>query len=218
MTLPLPLNPEKKKVKTKKNKTKRKAIIARCRQFFTFLQRQPKLEATVDYVFAASRYKIRIPSNSCIIMFTLQSCIVEKPQKNTKPIVVKPDISTFEKQYPPNTPGNLALHFARDQVFQRKVHVTITAVDSFGNFLGNLFINNKDFTLSLLEQGHARIHNRSARNLPQYDTYKKAEDAAKKELKGLWATFEETENERRTKEPAESQAAPSEKKKVFPLP
>jgi len=80
-----------------------------------------------------------------------------------------------------------------------------------------LYVDGKDFTLTLLEQGHARLRNRPAKELPEYESYKKAEDAAKKDSRGLWATFDfEGELERKTKDLADLQAIQSEKES-FPI-
>uniref|UniRef100_A0A6B2KX68 Uncharacterized protein n=1 Tax=Arcella intermedia TaxID=1963864 RepID=A0A6B2KX68_9EUKA len=192
---------------------KRKALTIKCRQFLPFLQKHAKIDAVVEYVFAASRYKMVIPSNSCVIMFSLQGMLVERPERKEVPgSAMKPDISAFDKQFPPTTPGNIALHFARDEVFQRKVQITVTNLDKFGNFMGVMFVNGKDFALSLLEQGHARIHTRATRNLPNFTAYKAKEDEAKKALAGLWATFDfAAEAEKKAKEIAQRNAARSQK-------
>eukprot|EP01123_Difflugia_compressa_P005883 TRINITY_DN179_c0_g1_i4.p1 TRINITY_DN179_c0_g1~~TRINITY_DN179_c0_g1_i4.p1 ORF type:complete len:1062 (-),score=234.95 TRINITY_DN179_c0_g1_i4:108-3206(-) len=170
--------------------TKSSNLIAKCKQFFTFFQNKPRIDAIVDYVFAASRFKLSIPSQGCVIMFTLQGCIVDKPIKATEDIAAKPDISPFDKQFPPTSHGNKALHFTRDHVYQRKVQISVASLDNFGNFLGHMYINNKEFALTLIEQGHAKLHYKIAKKFQNFEIYKTAEEKARKQLKGLWETFD----------------------------
>jgi len=117
-------------------------------------------------------------------MFALTGVMVDKPVKEDVP--AKPDLSVFEKQYPvinskTQQPafGNIALHFVRDTVFQRKVELSVKKLDSYGAFIGQLFVDGKDLGRQLIEKGYARIHGPSLKKLPFFNDYKNAEDTAK---------------------------------------
>jgi len=118
-------------------------------------------------VFTGNKYKLWIPSHSCVIIFSLQGIVVERPEKVKLPRADKnkPDISLFDKQYPTNILGNQILHFARDHIFQRKVEIHIADLDIFGNFMGTLQVNGKDFSSELLQLGYARLFTRLARKI-----------------------------------------------------
>ena len=47
-----------------------------------FLQRSGTLKATVEYVFAGSRYKLWVPKENCTIMFALNECRCPQPSPN----------------------------------------------------------------------------------------------------------------------------------------
>jgi staphylococcal nuclease domain-containing protein 1 len=63
-------------------------------------------------------------------------------------------------------------------------------LDTYGAFIGQLFIEGKDLGKQLIEKGYARIHAPSLKKLPIYNEYKIAEDTAREHKLGLWEFFD----------------------------
>lgn len=45
--------------------------LQRCKQFLPYLQRTPRLDGIVDFVASASRLRVYVPKEACIITFLL---------------------------------------------------------------------------------------------------------------------------------------------------
>jgi len=199
-----------------------KALLDKSRHFLVGFTTKDKIEAVVDYVFAGSRYKITLPYHHCVIMFSLCGTMVDKPEK--KDVHPKPDISVFDRQYPlveDERPifGNMALHLARDTIFQRKVEITVKKLDSKGVFIGQLWIDGKtDFGLQLIEKGYAKLHKTSIRKFNFFQTYKNTEENARNERVGLWQ-YHDFEGEKiKMAERSEKRGSPAqEKRKIYPI-
>jgi len=119
---------------------------------------------------------------------------------------MKPDISVFDKQYPFTGKtgqvlfGNQVLHYVRDNIFQRKVEISVKKVDGYGVFNGLLLVDGKDFGLHLVEKGFAKVHRPSIRKLPFFQSYKTAEETARQARIGLWEHYDFEEEKRRIAE------------------
>jgi len=169
----------------------------------------------VDYVFTGSRFKITLPSQNCIIMFSLAGAIVDKPYRiDVHP--PKPDISVFDRQYPLSIEnkihfGNTALHYVRDKIFQRKVEISIKKLDAYSVFIGQLYLDGKDFGLQLLDIGYAQLHKASVRKFNFFNTYKTTEDTARQEKRGLWEFFNFEEEKKNIAEAVGKRPAPQER-------
>jgi endonuclease YncB( thermonuclease family) len=154
-------------------------------------------------------------------MFALTGVIIEKPVKEDVPS--KPDISVFEKTYPVvdknGKPvfGNIILHYVRDNVFQRKVDISIKKLDSYGAFIGQLFIDGKDLGQQLLERGFAKIHAPSLRKLNIFSAYKNAYDNARERRIGLWEYHDFEEEDRKIKEAQAERDSQKNQKQSYPI-
>jgi len=69
----------------------------------------------------------------------------------------------------------------------------VKKVDDYATFIGQLWVDGKDFALQLIEKGYAKIHRPSLVKQPFFNAYKTAEDKAKSNKIGLWKyhNFEE---------------------------
>jgi len=113
--------------------------------------------------------------------------------------------------------GNLALHFVRDNVYQRRVDISIKKLDIYGAFIGQLFIDGKDLGLQLIEKGLAKIHVASLRKLPFYNSYKSAYDGARERRIGLWEFHDFEEEERKVKEVQDQRVAQQTSRNSYPI-
>jgi staphylococcal nuclease domain-containing protein 1 len=194
---------------TKEQKDKAlKGLLEKCRHFLVGFTSKDKIEAIVDYVFSAGRYKLTLPNNNCTIMFALTGVILDKPFKED--VQPKPDISIFDKTYPLADKnghpiwGNIALHYVRDNAYQRKVQISVKKLDSYGAFIGQLMIDGNDLGEQLIEKGYAKIHLPSLRKAPYLAKYRTAYENARKAKIGLWEHFdfeEEAKKDSRSSRP-----------------
>jgi staphylococcal nuclease domain-containing protein 1 len=83
--------------------------------------------------------------------------------------------------------------------------------------LGQLFFNNQDFGLSLIQQGLAKLHYTSLKKAPFFNTYKAAEDAAKKAKLGVWEDYNFEEEETKRNEQFAIRAATQTARASYPI-
>jgi len=149
------------------------------RQHLPFLQRASRQRAVVEYEFTASRFKVFVPKESAYIVFGLVA--VRAPQKSDE----------YYKQ---------ALQFAKENVHQRDVEIEVLTQDKGGSFLGNLWVNKKNFATSLLEAGLGETVS-SIDTSEHRSEYLTAEESAKRLKKNIWKDYDpKVEQERFKKE------------------
>lgn len=54
--------------------------------------------------------------------------------------------------------GEDALAFTKEMCLQREVEVQVEAMDKGGNFIGWLFVENVNLSMSLVEEGLSKVH------------------------------------------------------------
>lgn len=134
-----------------------------------------KFAAVVEHCFSGMRFKLRLENESCYIALNLLGVKTPAADKN------QPALMEF---------ANDAHAFAKEQIFQREVQVELFNADKRGTFFGTIQMPNKsDFSLKLLEEGHAKIHvlgneRRLPSNMSQLEDMESI--ARKKEL-GVWS-------------------------------
>eukprot|EP00824_Muranothrix_gubernata_P019686 TRINITY_DN3956_c2_g1_i1.p1 TRINITY_DN3956_c2_g1~~TRINITY_DN3956_c2_g1_i1.p1 ORF type:complete len:934 (+),score=250.11 TRINITY_DN3956_c2_g1_i1:151-2952(+) len=139
---------------------------SKAKGFLTFLQRDKRHRAIVEFIFTGARYKLLIPAQSCYIMFSLSGvrCPAMGRREGTKSEPYAED----------------AVGCAKQACFQREVDVEVEAVDRNGCFLGSMFVDKKNFALQLLTEGLGKINPMGAERSAYFQELKDAEDAAKK--------------------------------------
>jgi staphylococcal nuclease domain-containing protein 1 len=134
-----------------------------------------------------------------MISFALQGVRCERVEKTKDGKVV------------PTAEGSQAYFFAREHLMQHEVEVEVDALDAkTGRFLGNLYINKKNFAITLLQEGWAYMNFGIAKNLKNFSELQAAEEQAKDKRKNHWATWdpkveEEAREKRRQEYYAEKQ-------------
>lgn len=144
------------------------------------LQRHAQVDAIVENVFNAARFKLRIPSQNLSLSFVLSG--IRCPQTARAAVPGGPK----ERQAEPF--GAEALQFARERVMQRDVQVQIEQCDRGGNFIGSLFYGPKRNNLAaeLLEVGFAQTVPYSLARAGCKDLLMAAEAKAKSSRRNLW--------------------------------
>ncbi|KAH8875132.1 Staphylococcal nuclease domain-containing protein 1, partial [Schistosoma japonicum] len=102
--------------------------VAKSRQFLSFLQRAERLDGVVEFVFSASRYRIYIPQDTCIITLLLAGIQCPRRGRICPDGVALPDMPF----------SNEAYTFTKELCMQRNVEVRVETIDRVGNFVGGL--------------------------------------------------------------------------------
>lgn len=144
------------------------------------LQRHALLDAVVENVFNAGRYRLRIPSQSLSLSFVLSG--IRCPQTARAALPGGPK----ERQAEPF--GAEALQYTRTRILQRDVQIHVEQCDRGGNFIGSLFYGPKKSNLAaeLLEVGFAQTVPFSLQRATHKDILVAAEQKAKDARRNLW--------------------------------
>jgi len=141
-----------------------------------FLQRSGVLKASVEYIFAGTRYKLWIPAENCTIMFALSECRSPQPSPNTP-------------NGKPGEPfGDAARRFAKMHIGQRNVEVIAEGLTNGGVVTGRMFVGGakkENFAANLLSEGLGSIDWRDVEST-NADLVANME-AAKAAKKNLWS-------------------------------
>ncbi|CAH2103312.1 unnamed protein product [Euphydryas editha] len=158
---------------------------AKAKKFFPFLKRAQKTEAVVEFVASGSRMRLYIPKESVLVTFLLAG--INCP-RGARPAVGGGGMQEAEPF------GEEALQFTKEKCLQRDVNVTIEEMDKAGNFIGWLWIDNENLSISLVEHGLASMHH-TAETSEFARTIKNAEENAIKKRIGIWKDYVEVEKE-----------------------
>ncbi|KER33498.1 hypothetical protein T265_00614 [Opisthorchis viverrini] len=185
--------------------------LAKSRQFLPFLKRTPRFNAVVEFVVHASRMRVFLPSETCLVTLLLSG--IQCPRRGRP----KPD-GTDEPDMPFSIEG---YNLVRELCMQRNVEVTIETIDRVGNFVGWMFVDappnessetdapkstgkkkkkaieaaisktKANLSVLLVSRGLATVHHAPATEAsPYYHDLVRAEDAAKAGRIGLWSSEE----------------------------
>jgi len=165
----------------------KKRDTGKAKSFLPFLKKG-RLSGVVEFVYSGARFKICIPKESCIINFTLTG--VRAPQK-------RPD---HTEPY-----AEEASEFSREKLHQHDVELEVESHDKGGTFIGTLFLNKKNFAVTLLEEGLASLHTPSATRSPFFNELNEAEALAKQQKKQIWTNYDEAAEAAKRKQELEEQ-------------
>ncbi|TEA15801.1 Staphylococcal nuclease domain-containing protein 1 [Colletotrichum sidae] len=145
------------------------------------LQRQKKVPAVVDFVKSGSRFTLLIPREG--VKLTLVLGGVRAPRAPGRG-------GEKGEEF-----GAEALDLANRRCNQRDVEVDIYDIDKVGGFIGDLYINRESFAKILVEEGFASVHGYSAEKSGNAQELFAAEKKAKEAKKGLWHSWDPTQDE-----------------------
>lgn len=157
---------------------------AKAKQFLPYFQRAGKLPAVVEYVASGSRLRVYVPREARLITLLLAGISCPRAGRATGP-----GGPTEGEPF-----GDEALAFTKDLCHQREVEIEVDSIDKAGNFIGFLFIEGKNLSVALVEEGLASVHF-SAEKTPYYRPLQIAEDNAKARRDKIWMNFEEVADE-----------------------
>ncbi|CAG0893449.1 unnamed protein product [Cyprideis torosa] len=162
---------------SKENATLRIADLAgdlnKSKQFLPFLQRAGKTEAIVEFVASGSRLRVFIKRETCLATLLLAGISCPRASR------------TMPTPQPAEPWGDEAMAFTKNLCLQREVEVEVEAMDRVGNFIGWAFVDGKNLSVMLVEEGLASVHFSADRSQYKHQL-QAAEDRAKGEKKGVW--------------------------------
>ncbi|XP_060573863.1 staphylococcal nuclease domain-containing protein 1-like [Ruditapes philippinarum] len=168
--------------------------ITKAKQFLPFLTKADRLDALCEFVASGSRLRVFLPKETCLITFLVSG--IDCP-RGSRP---GPAGSTI----PAEPFGEEATMYTKEMCLQREVEIKVETTDKGGNFIGWLFVDGVNLSLSLVEQGLAKVHFTAERSV-FYPQMLKAEEAAKAQKLNIWSKYEEPTVEKPEDEPQERQ-------------
>ncbi|KAK6335863.1 hypothetical protein TWF730_003238 [Orbilia blumenaviensis] len=141
----------------------------------SFLSRQRRIPAVVDYIASGSRFKLLIPKENVRLTFVLSGIRAPRTARNAS-----------EKSEPF---GPEALEFTSKRAFQRDVEIDVEAIDKANGFIGTMYVNRENLAKLLVEEGLASVHAYSAEQSGHGTELFAAERAAKEARKNLWQNW-----------------------------
>jgi len=165
--------------------------LAKAKQFLPFLQRAARTEAVVEFVASGSRLRLYVAKETCLVTFLLGG--INCP-RGSRPGIRGVGLVDGEPY------GDEALQFTKDKCLQREVEIHVESMDKAGNFIGWLWIEGHNLSVTLVEAGLATVHFTAERS-EHYKALKAAEDNAKAARLRVWKDYvEENEEEKKIEE------------------
>jgi staphylococcal nuclease domain-containing protein 1 len=164
-------------------KGKDTSAVTKAKQFLPFLKRAGKQKAVVEHVASASRLRIYVPKEGCLINFSLSGINVPRYSEES-----------------PEEFAEEAYNFIVDKVQQHDVEFEVITQGRTGNFIGNIWVNKENLAALLLAEGLAEINRPSLKDNQNVATeFIIAEDSAKKTKKNLWKNYDPKKEEEERK-------------------
>ncbi|CRG96415.1 tudor staphylococcal nuclease, putative [Plasmodium gallinaceum] len=171
----------------------------RARSFENVLNKYNNLNAYVDFIYGANKFKLYIPSQNLLINFILLGITVQKINlkdlnniemkfKKSNEEYLNGEIRSSKKEK--NEYKEIAVQaykYTRKKLMQRNVQITIVTCDKGGNFIGILKHQNKDFSIHLLSLGYGMLNEIGLNNTSERNNYIKAAEEAKNQKKNIWS-------------------------------
>ena len=146
--------------------------LQKAKGYLSFLQRQKKVPAIVDYVASGSRFKLIVPKENARLTFILGGIRCPRTARNSS-----------EQSEPW---GQEALDYTTKRCMQRDVEIDVEDIDRVGGFIGTLYVNRESIAKGLVEEGLASVHAYSAEKSGHATELFGAENRAKAAHKGMW--------------------------------
>ncbi|KAF7640355.1 Nuclease domain-containing protein [Meloidogyne graminicola] len=162
----------------------------RSKQFLPYLQRSQRIDGLVEFVASASRLRVYVSKESCLITFLLSGINAPRTAR----------IGPNGQQIGTDEPFALeAMNFTRYKCLQHDVQIEVETMDKSGGFIGYLFVQQergawKNLSELLVENGLASVHFTAERS-SYYTSLLNAEKAAKAAKLGIWKHYIEQEQQ-----------------------
>ena len=181
----------------------------RSKQFLPYLQRSQRIEAIVEFVASASRLRVYVPKESCLITFLLSGINAPRTAR----------VGPNGKQMGTDEPyAEEAMKFTRYNCLQRDVQIEVETMDKAGGFIGYLFVQGErgswlNMSELLVQNGLATVHFTADRS-PYYNQLISSEKAAKAAKLALWKNHVDAEDGQQAENERQKQASDTAERKV----
>lgn len=167
------------------------SVSQKAKQFLPFLKKAGRQRGVVEHVASASRLRLYVPKEGCMVNFSLSGISVPRYSEDN-----------------PEEFAEEAFNFIVDRAQQHDVEFEVITQGRTGTFIGNIWVNKENLAALLLAEGLAEINKPSLKDNPNVATeFMIAEDSAKKGRKNLWKDYdpkkEEEDRKRRDEEESE---------------
>eukprot|EP01006_Ploeotia_vitrea_P056399 TRINITY_DN68098_c6_g2_i1.p1 TRINITY_DN68098_c6_g2~~TRINITY_DN68098_c6_g2_i1.p1 ORF type:complete len:971 (-),score=107.02 TRINITY_DN68098_c6_g2_i1:1563-4232(-) len=158
----------------------------KAQQYFTFLRgggpNPPKLACIVEQVTSASRFRVLVLNQNCIITLVLAG--INAPSNGRK----DPDTQKVIEE--PQPYGLESTDYAKRNFWHRDGEIEVDNTDSNGTFFGTLYIGKTNVAVEMLEQGLVSTNTQAdrARHGSAYEAAKRKAQSA--EI-GIWSLDED---------------------------
>ncbi|XP_046390934.1 staphylococcal nuclease domain-containing protein 1 [Ischnura elegans] len=159
--------------------------VTKAKQFLPYLTRARKTEALVEFVASGSRLRLYVPKETCIITFLLAG--INCPRGARPAPGGGPPVGG-------EAFGEEALNFTKRKVLQREVEIIVETMDKAGNYIGWLWIEGQNLSVSLVEAGFASVYVASDHS-DYYRALTEAEESARKARLRRWKDYTEDKTE-----------------------
>uniref|UniRef100_A0A7S3GBZ8 Uncharacterized protein n=1 Tax=Palpitomonas bilix TaxID=652834 RepID=A0A7S3GBZ8_9EUKA len=149
--------------------------VAKAKQVLSFLQKEREVEAIVDFVLSSTRVKVYVPKENCMVVVAMAG-------------VQCPSGPRGDSKGDPF--GAEALAFAKDKLHQRDVTIEFDQVDKSGAFIGTVYVNKKNFAVTLAAEGFAKLRPYYDK-LPYAAELESAVEEAKASKRKIWENYVE---------------------------
>lgn len=146
--------------------------LQRAKTYLSFLQRQKRIPAVVDFVASGSRFKVIIPKENARLTFVLGGIRCPRTARNPN------------EQSEPFGPE--ALEWSAKRCMQRDVEIDVEDIDRVGGFIGTMYVSRENVARGLVEEGLATVHQYSAEKTGHATELYGAENRAKAAHKNMW--------------------------------
>ncbi|CAI5716919.1 unnamed protein product [Peronospora destructor] len=164
----------------------------KAKQFLPFLTRERSTRAVVEHVYSATRLKLFVSKENCLLNFVIAGIKCPQPARHGAQGVIVTSAEPF---------GEEAKLFTKRGVMQREVMVEIEDMDRGGNAFGPLFVvpdggdklladEEHHFGVRLLEEGLAWVDSFSVERTAMSNVLQRTEERAKGQKKKYWASYD----------------------------
>jgi len=155
----------------------------KAKPYLSFLKRAGRVDAVPEFVASGSRMRAYVPRETCLLTFLLAGITCPRAAR------VAPGGGGNIEGEPY---GAEALAFTKSLVLQREVQIEVESMDKGGNFIGWLFIDDKNVSVELVSRGFSSVHGTAESSL-YYHSLISAQNSAKQQKIGIWKDFKAVE-------------------------
>ena len=144
----------------------------KAKSYQEFFKQEKTLTGVVEKVTSATHLKVRVNETNCLVSLICHGIRAPMADRN------QVDLGKL---------ADIGVSYARSNLLQRDVGLEVGNCNPHGVYYGHIFLNKKNYSVSLLEEGLAFVPQYTGGIVKYKESLFKAEESAKAQKKGLWA-------------------------------